>query len=184
MCFEGLNKAQYQKTNILILVRPEKERLKERADMTEAKELEKKVKDLISKEVDQYFPLDKSNGWNILEISHETPSREKFENEIREKIQNETGGKNGLYVYLNGKTNEPLYVGEGILARRMQLHYGESFEDSLDKRGLKWYDFFHAHQTEMKIFWKELEIDKNIRRLIEQTLSRRLKPKFPRIEEK
>jgi predicted GIY-YIG superfamily endonuclease len=89
-------------------------------------------------------------------------------------------GKNGLYIYYDKEADKCLYVGEGKLNERIASHYEESYLKNRRGKGSKWVKFFGEHKVKMSIYWMELEVDKNIRRLIEQMLKEKLNPVFDR----
>jgi hypothetical protein len=143
--------------------------------MIEEEDLEKTIEDLLLQKIHFSLLPREENGWNLLRISHEAPSKKKFERNFRDKIRKEIGNRNGLYVYQDSKTHLPLYVGEGNIARRIESHYKESY---LEPGNSKWIAFFNEHRVKMDVYWVELEIDKSIRRFVERMLEKNLNPKF------
>jgi hypothetical protein len=66
--------------------------------------------------------------WNMFEVNHQKPATTEEKIGVKEYISNQTGNKNGLYVYKD-ENDRILYLGKGKpLKGRLYCHYCESFE--------------------------------------------------------
>lgn len=126
--------------------------------------------------LDLLLPV-KMPTWNMFEVDHQQPATSVERKCMKDYIYNQTGNKNGLYVYKD-QNEQILYIGKGKpLKVRLYSHYCESFEVVKGDPKGRWFNFFSNHQGKLKVYWIELE-DENNRRFVEATLSGFLTPKF------
>ncbi|MDR7315336.1 hypothetical protein [Brevibacillus nitrificans] len=142
--------------------------------------MSRKVEDYLEESkqsiLDLLLPV-KVPTWNMFEVDHQQPANMEDRTRIKDYFKNQTGNKNGLYVYKD-QNEQILYIGKGKpLKVRLYSHYCESFElVKGDPKG-RWFDFFSNHCGKLRVYWIELE-DENNRRFVEATLSGVLNPKF------
>ena len=109
--------------------------------------------------------------WNHFKIIHTAKKPSDHELKIvRERLHSIFPRKAaGIYAY-ESKAGELLYIGKAKnLFNRVYSHYRETFIDvGGDKSGV-WHYFFNANHGELKIFWTELEGERE-RHIVEQCL--------------
>jgi hypothetical protein len=121
------------------------------------------------------LPLE-SNKWNKITVDHTKESEPiSRKSEVKRKISKTVKGLKGVYVYKY--QDQILYVGEGILERRLRRHYNESYKSARSKRTKKWHDFFGSYRHVLDVYYLEVQ-DKYIRKTIEAMLTVVLEPEY------